>query len=177
MPARRSLGGGGCSPLIGQSMQKKSTIKAPVNFSTNKPIALVVSRFNEKISAGLLEGARQTLMEQGFAADQIRVFHVAGAFEIPLIVKRIGLTKKYAGVVALGCVIRGETPHFEYVSLGATLGCQMAQLDTGCPVAFGVLTVDNEAQAKERSSNNAFNKGREAVMALVESLNVIKMID
>lgn len=161
---------------LGLSMLKKTRQKKSQSCQTKKSIALVVSRFNEKISSGLLEGARKALLELGLKDQQIKTFFVAGAFEIPLVAQEIGRSKKYAGVVALGCVIRGETPHFEYVSLGATLGCQMAQLDSGCPLAFGILTVDNEAQALARSSNDEFNKGREAVFALMESIRVIETI-
>jgi 6,7-dimethyl-8-ribityllumazine synthase len=157
-------------------MKKKAIRKKSQSLHIDKPVAIVVSRFNKKISSGLLEGARKTLLELGLKDKQIKTFFVSGAFEIPLIAKKVGLSKKYAGVVALGCVIRGETPHFEFVSLGATMGCQMAQLCTGCPLAFGVLTVDNEAQAIARSSDDEFNKGREAVLALMESLETMKSI-
>lgn len=157
-------------------MQKKTGRRQSFQLSSKMKIAIVVSRFNKKISSGLFEGARKALLELGLKDQQIKTFFVAGAFEIPLIAKKIGQSDKFAGVVALGCVIRGETPHFEYVSLGATLGCQIAQLDTGCPVALGVLTVDTEAQAISRSSNDAYNKGREAVLALLESLATIQQL-
>ncbi len=157
-------------------MKRKAIKKNAPTKSSHKKIAIVVSLFNQKISDGLLNGAVQTLQENGYTGEGIKIFKVAGALEIPLIAKKIGLSKKYAGVVALGCVIRGETPHFEYVSLGVTLGCQQAQLDTGCPLAFGVLTVNNEEQAIARSSNNEFNKGREAVFALLDSLAILEQI-
>jgi len=157
-------------------MKRKTIKKNVLTQSSRKKIAIVVSLFNQKISDGLLGGAVRALEENGFKSDSVKIFKVAGAFEIPLIAKKIGQSKKYAGIVALGCVIRGETPHFEFVSLGVTMGCQQAQLDTGCPLAFGVLTVNNEEQAVERSSNDEFNKGREAVFALLDSLDVLEQI-
>ncbi|MBF0105013.1 MAG: 6,7-dimethyl-8-ribityllumazine synthase [Deltaproteobacteria bacterium] len=134
-----------------------------------KKIAIVVSQFNQAICDNLLEGCIASLKEAGYQ-NNFAVFNVAGAFEIPLMAKRVLQTKKYAGVVVLGCVIRGDTPHFEYISLAVTMGCQQVQLDTGFPVAFGVITVNNKEQALERSGLNEFNKGREAVMALLDSL-------
>lgn len=109
-------------------------------------------------------------------APTVNIFEVPGAFEIPLVAKKLAQSKKYCGVIALGCVIRGETPHFEYVSQAAALGCLQAGLESGCPVAFGVLTVENEAQALERSRLNEFNKGREAAGALLQTLSVLESV-
>lgn len=144
--------------------------------SFKKPLAVVVSDFNETVTNGLLSGAMKALGESGVALKKVRVFRVAGAFELPLVAKKIAQSKKYAGVVALGCVIRGDTPHFEFVSLAATMGCLQAQMDTGIPVAFGVITVNTSEQATERSSDDQFNKGQEAVVALLSSIAAIESI-
>ncbi len=139
-------------------------------------VALVVSLFNDEISRALQMGAVATLKDAGLTGDAVKVFEVAGAFEIPLVAKKIALTKKYAGVIALGCVIRGDTPHFEFVSLAATQGCLQVSLDTLVPVACGVLTVNTVAQAKERAAANEFNKGREAALALLDTLSTLEKI-
>jgi 6,7-dimethyl-8-ribityllumazine synthase len=133
---------------------------------TNKKIAIVASLFNKEICDGLIEGAVKALKELGLTESNIEVLRVPGAFEIPLVAKTAAAGGTFDGVIALGCVIRGETPHFEFVSLGATLGCLNAGLDTGRPVMFGVLTVNDERQARERAADNEFNKGREAAFAL-----------
>lgn len=136
-------------------------------------IAIVMSLFNETICRGLLEGARECLRENGFDTAAVPVFEVPGAFEIPLVAQKLISKKRCAGVVALGCIIRGETPHFEYVSQGAMMGCQMVALKAGKPVAFGILTTNDEAQALRRAAPDAFNKGREAVHALLETLETL----
>lgn len=141
-----------------------------------RQVAVVVSRFNADISSLLLEGCLKELRAAGQTDQNIKVFNVAGAFEIPLVAKKIASTKKYSGVVALGCVIRGDTPHFEFVSLAATLGCLQAGLDTLCPIAFGVITVNNREQALERAGDNEFNKGREATLALLDTLSTLETI-
>lgn len=135
-------------------------------------VAIVVSLFNAQISENLLTACLSTFEEMGLW--NVKVFKVAGAFEIPFMIKKIALTKKYAGVVALGCVIRGDTPHFEYVSQAASMGCLKASLDALCPVSFGVITVNNLAQAIERSGPNDFNKGREAALALLDTLTLVE---
>lgn len=139
-------------------------------------VAVVVSLFNESICENLLTGCLKAFEDGGFASANVKVFRVAGAFELPFMIKKIALTKKYAGVVALGCVIRGETPHFEYVSQAASLGCLQASLDALCPVAFGVITVHHLAQALERSGPNDLNKGREAAFALLATLTQLETV-
>src|SRR3990167_2910369 len=138
-----------------------------------KKLAIAVSRFNEAVCEGLLTGALGALKESGVTTEHIEVFRVPGAFEIPLVAKKLAQSGRFAGVIALGAVIRGETPHFEFVSLAATMGCLQAALDTGCPVLFGVLTVNNEAEAAGRSRPDEFNKGREAVLALFDVLKTM----
>lgn len=139
-------------------------------------IAFVVGRFHAEICQGLLGGATKFLQECGFSENQYDVFWVAGAFEIPLVAKKLAEQARYSGVVALGCVIRGETPHFDFVSFATTYGVMQAGLVTGCPVSFGVITVENENQALARASDDSFNKGREAVSALLDTITTLKEI-
>lgn len=156
-----------------RSTQKKVGSTKP---KSRKRIAVVVARFNEEICHHLLEGALKALEENQFSRDRVRVFRVAGAFEVPFMAKKVALSKQYLGVIAIGCVIRGDTPHFEYISLATTMGCLQASLDSMCPVAFGVITVNNMEQAIERSQMNEFNKGREAAHALLDSLETLETL-
>jgi 6,7-dimethyl-8-ribityllumazine synthase len=126
--------------------------------------AVVVARFNAAITGKLLEGARQALTEAGAAA--VEVFYVPGAFELPLAAKR--LVKTYDAVIALGAVIRGETPHFDYVAGEAARGLQQVALEHNVPVAFGVLTTDTHEQAEARAGGSHGNKGYDAAMTAIE---------
>ncbi|MGD8496240.1 MAG: 6,7-dimethyl-8-ribityllumazine synthase [Gemmatimonadales bacterium] len=128
---------------------------------------LVVSRFNQPITDRLVEGARNCLEAHGTAPADIEVIYVPGAFELPLAVRWVLDRGGVDGVAALGCVIRGETPHFEFVSLGATVGLEAIARERGIPVAFGVLTTDDGAQARARAGGAKGNKGEEAVRALL----------
>lgn len=139
-------------------------------------VAFVVSRFNPEICAGLLQGATNLLRECGFSDKQWDVFWVPGAFEIPLVAQKLAVQAKYSGVVALGCVIRGETPHFDFVSFAATYGIMQAGLSSGSPVTFGVITVENQEQAVARSSDDDLNKGREATLAVLEVAQVLRQL-
>ncbi len=136
--------------------------------------ALVVGRFNSFVVESLLQGAIDALVRQGVPESDIEIYRVPGAFEIPLAVKRIAATKKYDAIVALGAVIRGGTPHFEYVAGECVKGIGAVSLEYGLPVAFGVLTVDSIEQAIERSGTKAGNKGAEAAMSVVEMINLFK---
>lgn len=129
---------------------------------------LVASRFNQPITDRLVEAARACLEAHGTAPDDIEVIHVPGAFELPLAARWVLDRGGVDGVAALGCVIRGETPHFEFVSLGATLGIEAVARDRGIPVAFGLLTTDDGAQARARAGGGKGNKGEEAALALLE---------
>lgn len=139
-------------------------------------IVLVVSRFNQEVTGGLKEGALKYLDEQGITVPPGNIYSAPGAFEIPLIAKALAKSGKYDGVVCLGCVIKHETAHFEFVSLGATMGLMQAILDTEVPIAFGILTTYNDAQAKARSSADANNKGIEAAAACIETLETLAKI-
>lgn len=138
-----------------------------------KKIAVVVGRYHERVAQSMLKACLRTLRENGVAAENVSVCEVAGAYEIPFMVKRALKDGGYAGAVALGCVIRGDTPHFDYICQAVSLGCMQVQLELERPVSFGVITVDNEAQAHARSSDDDRNKGREAASALIETLRVM----
>lgn len=135
-------------------------------------VAIVVSRFNELISKGLLGGAEDCFQRHGAKPDNIDVVWVPGAFEIPLVVKKIA--KNYDAVVCLGAVIRGATPHFDYVASEAAKGIAKVSLDSGVPVIFGILTTDNLEQALERAGAKPGNKGFEAALSAIELANLGK---
>lgn len=139
-------------------------------------LGIVLGRFNSFIGDALLGGALDVLQRNGVMANDITVVYVPGAFEIPLAVKKMAASGDYDGVVALGAVIRGSTPHFDYVAGECAKGLNSAQLDTGVPIGFGVLTVDSIEQAIERAGTKAGNKGAEAAMTVVEMVNVLKKI-
>ena len=130
---------------------------------TRRGVAIVASRFNGEITNQLLEAALEELDEAGVSRDAVTVMPVPGAFELPLAAMALAKTRRYACVVALGCVVRGETPHFDFIASEAASGLQLAALETGVPVAFGVLTVDVKEQALARIS-----KGAEAVRTALE---------
>ena len=137
----------------------------------HRGIGVVVSRFNGDITQRLLEGALQTLAESGVPRERIDVMPVPGAFELPLGAMALAKTRRYACIVALGCVIRGDTPHFEYVASEAASGLQLAALETGVPVSFGVLTVDTREQAEER-----IDKAGDAVRTALEMADVFSQL-
>ena len=136
-------------------------------------VAIVAARFNDFIVASLLKGATAAWSTHGGAADDLAVVRVPGAFELPLAAKKLAASGRYHAVVALGCVIRGDTPHFEYVAGECARGLQQASLETGVPVAFGVLTVETVDQALERAAINAGNKGGEAMQTALEMASLL----
>lgn len=131
--------------------------------------AVVMSRFNSEVTEGLLRGAREVLSEAGHPLRAEDFFEAPGAFELPLLAKELARTGRYDGVVVLGCVIKGDTAHFEFISLGAAMGLQMASLETGVPLSFGVLTTYTDEQAEVRAASGTANKGREAAQACLEA--------
>lgn len=135
--------------------------------------AIIVSRFNSFICDRLLEGSLDTLKRHGADLDTIQIAKVPGAFEIPLMAKKMALSGKYDAIICLGAVIRGGTPHFEYVSSEVTKGIALVSLESGLPVAFGVLTTDSVEQAIERAGTKAGNKGVEATMSAIEMVNLL----
>ncbi|MCP5208758.1 MAG: 6,7-dimethyl-8-ribityllumazine synthase [Hahellaceae bacterium] len=134
--------------------------------------ALVVGRFNSFVVDSLQDGAIDTLRRHNIAEENVDVYKVPGAFEIPLAVKKVAATGKYDAVIALGAVIRGGTPHFEYVAGECVKGLGHVALDSGIPVVFGVLTVDSIEQAIERSGTKAGNKGAEAALSALEMVSL-----
>ena len=130
--------------------------------------AIVVSRFNSAITERLRSGAEEALTAAGAAAEAVEIFRVPGSYELPQAARSAAETGRFDAIVCLGCVIRGDTPHFEYISSAVAHGIMQASGDTGVPMAFGVLTTDTEAQAEERAGPGRDNKGYEAAAAAIE---------
>lgn len=141
-------------------------------------IAIVAARFNEAVVDGLIAGARDALLAHGVGNAQIEVVRTPGAWELPLAAAYLAdQGDRYDAIVALGAVIRGGTPHFEYVCRACTDGLMRVQQEFGVPVAFGVLTCEDEAQARERSADDRANKGREAALAALEMIVLTRRLD
>lgn len=151
------------------------TIEGKLDASGLK-FGLVVSRFNSFITDRLLEGAQDALLRHGASSDDLDIIRVPGAFEIPLGAKKAASSGRYDAVICLGAVIRGSTPHFDYVSAEVSKGVAHVSLDHDIPVSFGVLTTDNLEQAIERAGTKAGNKGFEAAMGAIEMANLIKQL-
>jgi 6,7-dimethyl-8-ribityllumazine synthase len=143
----------------------------------NYKIALIVGRFNSFISERLLEGALDALRRHGAKDGNLEVVMVPGAFEIPLVAKKLAQADRYDAVICLGCVIRGGTPHFDYIAAEVSKGIAQVCLDTGKPVIFGVLTTDTIEQAIERAGTKAGNKGWDAALAALEMISLLKNIE
>ena len=142
-----------------------------------KRVGIVVSRFNELITKQLLEGARDCLVRHGVDDGKVEVAWVPGAWEIPIALRRMGRTGRFDGLIALGAVIRGATPHFEYVSGGVASGVAQVSAELDLPVSFGVLTTESIEQALERAGTKAGNKGWDAAIAALEMTNVLGEIE
>jgi 6,7-dimethyl-8-ribityllumazine synthase len=138
--------------------------------------AVIISRFNDFITGKLLDGAIDALVRHGSSEQNIEVIKVPGAFEIPLAAKRVAEKGKYDAVICLGTVIRGATPHFDYVASEASKGIAQASLDTGVPIAFGVLTTDTIEQAVERAGSKSGNKGWDAALVAIEMAQLFKKL-
>ncbi|THB71759.1 MAG: 6,7-dimethyl-8-ribityllumazine synthase [Desulfovibrio sp.] len=139
-------------------------------------IALVASRFNDFIVDKLIGGAVDYLTRHGASREDLAIVRIPGAFEMPLVAKRVAQSKKYHAVVCLGAVIRGATPHFDYVAAEVSKGIASVSLETGIPIGFGVLTTDTLEQAIERAGSKAGNKGAEAASAVLETLRVLEQL-
>ena len=142
-------------------------IEGEVNAHGRK-VAIIAARFNDFIVTSLLKGATGAWLEHGGAAADLAVVRVPGAFELPVTARKLAAGGRYDALVALGCVIRGDTPHFHYVAGECARGLQLASLETGVPIAFGVLTVESLEQALERAATSAGNKGGEAMECALE---------
>lgn len=143
---------------------------------TQGRIAIVASRFNDFIVERLISGAVETLLRQGLTETQIELIRVPGGFEIPLACQTAAESGRFSGIIALGVVIRGSTPHFDYVCAGCANGIMQAQLKTNVPISFGVLTTDTIEQAVERAGTKAGNKGADAAFALLETMDVLEKV-
>ena len=137
---------------------------------------VVVSRFNEFFTGKLLEGAKDALLRHGVEEDDIEIAWTPGSFEIPLVAQTLAKSKKYDAVICLAAVIRGGTPHFDYIAAEVTKGIAKVGLDTGLPVIYGVITTDTLEQAIERSGTKAGNKGFDAAMSAIEMANLLRAI-
>lgn len=137
-------------------------------------IALVVSRFNQFLTGELLGGAQDALQKLGADEADLSVFKVPGSFEIPVVAKKLAASGRFDGILCLGALIRGDTPHFDFLGAEVTKGLAQIALDQGVPVAFGILTVDTIEQGIERSGTKSGNKGWDAAFSLVETLNLLR---
>lgn len=139
-------------------------------------LAIVAGRFNDIVVDRLIGGAVDYLTRHGASREDLVIVRVPGAFELPIVCQKVAASKKYDGIVAVGAVIRGGTPHFDYVCAEATKGIAHVSLDSGIPIGFGLLTTDNLEQAVERSGSKGGNKGVEAAAALLESVRVLQQL-
>ena len=145
--------------------------------ATSARFALLVTRFNSFITESLLNGAIDTLKRHGISESQMDIIRVPGAFELPLVASRLADPEKYGAIIALGAVIRGGTPHFDYVAGECAKGLGQISLDRGIPISFGVLTTDSIEQAIERAGTKAGNKGADAAMSALEMVNLMNQLD
>jgi len=137
---------------------------------------VAVSRFNEFITTKLLEGAQDALLRHGVNEEDVEIAWVPGSFEIPLVAKKLAQTKRYDAVICLAAVVRGATPHFEYIAAEVTKGIAKLGLDTGLPIAYGIITADTLEQAIERAGTKAGNKGFDAAVNAIEMVNLLRNI-
>ena len=144
--------------------------------ATDTRFALVVARFNDFIGQKLVDGAVDCIRRHGGSEENITIYRCPGAFELPMVAKKVALSGNYDAIVTLGVIIRGSTPHFDVIAAEATKGIAQASLDTGVPVAFGVLTTENLEQAIERAGTKAGNKGFDAAMTAIEMVNLYRQI-
>lgn len=152
-----------------KTIEGKLTVK-------NEKFCIIVSRFNEFIGSKLLSGAIDELIRHGVKEENITVIWSPGAFEIPVLAQKCAKSKSYDAIIALGAIIKGSTPHFDYVSAELSKGIASVGLETGVPVIFGVLTTDNIEQAIERAGTKSGNKGSDAAKAAIEMANLVKLI-
>jgi len=138
--------------------------------------SVVVSRFNEFVTRKLLDGAQDGLLRHGVKEGDIDIAWVPGAFEIPLITSKLARTNKYDAIICLGAVIRGETPHYEYIATEVTKGIAKIGLETGLPITYGIITADSLEQAIERAGTKAGNKGFDAAVDAIEMANLLKSV-
>ena len=156
-------------------MYSVKTIEGQLNAQGVK-IVIVASRFNDFVVQHLIDGAIDYLTRHGASLDDITVVRVPGAYELPVVCKKIAAFSQYSGIIALGAVIRGSTPHFDYVCAEASKGIAQVSLQSGLPIGFGLLTTDNLEQAIERAGAHVGNKGAEAAAAVLETIRVMEQL-
>ena len=156
-------------------MDSSRTVEGEV-VARGRKVAIVAARFNDFIVSSLLKGATTAWSERGGAAEDLLVARVPGAFELPVVARKLALNGRYDAVVALGCVIRGDTPHFEYVAGECARGLNLVSLESGLPIIFGVLTVETVEQALERAATTAGNKGGESMDTALEMISLMKQL-
>ena len=139
--------------------------------------AILASRFNDSVVEPLVRGALDALKRHGVSEPQIEIVRVPGAFDIPIVARKLALSRRYEALIALGAVIRGETPHFDYVAGECAGGIARIALETGVPIAFGVLTTDTVEQAMDRAGGKAGNKGADAALVAIEMANLLRRLD
>lgn len=142
-----------------------------------KRFALVASRFNEIISSRLISGAIDSLLRHGAEEENIELYRVPGSFEVPLVARKVAAGGKFHAVICLGAVIRGETPHFDFVAAGAARGVARVALDSGVPVIFGIVTADTLEQAIQRAGGKTGNRGADAAAAAIETANLLQEME
>ena len=142
-----------------------------------KRFALVASRFNEIISSRLISGAIDSLLRHGAEEENIELYRVPGSFEVPLVARKVAASGKFHAVICLGAVIRGETPHFDFVAAGAARGVARVALDSGVPVIFGIVTADTLEQAIQRAGGKTGNRGADAAAAAIETANLLQEME
>jgi 6,7-dimethyl-8-ribityllumazine synthase len=157
-------------------MAEQMAAQKPKLDASKLRVACLVSRFNDFVTEKLLEGARAAFAAHGGDEARLDVAQVPGAFELPVAAMQLAKSGRYDAIVALGAVIRGETPHFEYVSAAASDGLSRVALETGLPVGFGLLTTDDTEQAEARAGGEAGNKGAEAMLSAIEMANLLKSL-
>jgi 6,7-dimethyl-8-ribityllumazine synthase len=157
--------------IIMQSKQIEGVLNAK-----DARFALVVARFNDFIGQKLVEGAIDCIRRHGGSEENISIYRCPGAFELPMVAKKVALSGKYDAIITLGAIIRGSTPHFDVIAAEATKGIAQVALDTMVPIAFGVLTTENIEQAIERAGTKAGNKGFDAAMTAIEMVNLYRQI-
>ncbi len=157
-------------------MDKIKTMEGDLNVRDAR-YAIVASRFNEFIVESLIKASLRCLRQHGAADANIEILRVPGAFELPLVVRKVAESRKFDGIIALGAVIRGGTPHFDYIAGECVSGISAVAREQGVPVGFGILTVDTIEQAIERAGTKAGNKGEEATRAVIETVNLLRRFD
>jgi 6,7-dimethyl-8-ribityllumazine synthase len=156
-------------------MDSPRTIEGEVAVRGRK-VAIAAARFNDFIVSSLLKGATASWLQRGGEASDLVIARVPGAFELPVVARKMALSGRFDAVVALGCVIRGDTPHFDYVAGECARGLQLASLETGLPIIFGVLTVETVEQALERAATTAGNKGGESMDTALEMIALMRQL-